>query len=171
MRRFSGRRGTRERTEWVGVIGTVPIVVAVNALSKFYLMTQANMEEFPGGRVDRIIGNGFVSPATSPAGASGYSVFYGVTKTNPTEIFDPELAPEHRWMHWGAVAPQIGGSGAANDNSSRWIGYMPLSFDYRPRTRMQEDEDLVLIFKNSSNSAASIQYFLQLRMLIALGAK
>jgi len=131
------------------------------------------MEEWPGGRVDRLIGQMFISPASAPAAASGYGVFVGFT-TQPSaaaNIFDPEANPEHRWLHWDSVFPQIGGTAAADSNASRWVGYFRMGFDLRIRRRLDDDQMLLMVVKNSSNSAATIQFSYAFRLLIALGRK
>lgn len=133
------------------------------------------MEEFPGGRVDRLLFSGFVSPATGPAAATGYVVFLGITVRpiaggTPTD-FDPEVQLEHRWLWWTSVFIQLGGTGAADQNVARWAGYFPLVMDRRIRRRLQDDEDLCLEVKNSPSSGASIQFAYAARIIIAAGRK
>lgn len=172
---FRRRTRTRERTEWTGLISVVPSVVAVNTLSSAILLAQATMEEWPGARVDRLLLSMFVSPATGPAAASGYGVFIGITVTQIGVggglSYDPELMPEHRWLWWTSLFPQIGGTGAADQNVARWAGYFPIQLDRRIRRRLQEDENLILFVKNSASSAASVQYSITARILLALGRK
>lgn len=165
------RRGTAERTEWIGNIQVAPNVVAVNTNFAAILLTPAQLEEWPNGRVDRLIGQMFISPATGPAAASGYGVFVGFDFVQAGTINDPETAPDHRWIHWDSVYPQIGGTGAADSNAARWVGYFRLQFDLRIRRRIQEDSELRLQVKNSSFSAASVQFSYAFRILIAAGRK
>lgn len=168
------RRGTRERTEWIGASAVGPTSVAINTLSGAVLVPQASLEEFPGGRLDRLIGSMFISPATAPAAATGYGVFIGFSwrqNAIASSTYDPELEPEHRWIHWDNVFPQIGGTAAADSNASRWIGYFRLQFDLRIRHRYGEFEDLMMYVKNSNSSGAAIQYSYGFRMLVAAGRK
>lgn len=171
-RRF--RRSSRERTEWIGAIQVTPTSVAVNTNAVTDLVNAAAFEEWPGGRLDRLIGHMFISPATAPAGATGYGVFVGFSIREvgtAAANYDPELAPDHRWIHWEAVYPQIGGNAAADSNASRWIGYFRLGFDFRIRRRYGVDRSFSLMVKNSNSSGAAIQYSYAFRMLIAAGAK
>lgn len=169
LRRFSRR--TRERTEWVGAIQVGPTVVAANTQSNKILIDPIAMEEWPGGRIDRLIGQMFFSPATGPIAASGYGIFFGFQVDGPALFFDPELAPDHRWIHWDSCYPQIGGTGAADANSARWIGYFRFGFDLRIRRRLDADKQFSLVVKNSNASAASIQYSYAFRILVAAGRK
>ena len=126
------RTRRRERTEWFGYIVTTPTVVAVNTVDTKTLVTPAISEEWPNGRIDRIIGTLFFSPATAPAAASGYGIFFGFTKAITGTTIDPELLPDHRWSHWGAAFPQIGGNGAADSNASRWVDTFDLIWTSGP---------------------------------------
>lgn len=153
----------------------VPTVVAVNTLSVLQLVSQAQLEEWPGGRLERLLLSFFMSPATSPAVASGYGVFVGLTLRQignaGVNAYDPETLLEHRWLWWATMFPQIGGTGVSDQNVARWIGYFPIQLDRRIRRRPQEDEDLALFVKNSNSSAASIQYSAAWRILVAAGRK
>jgi hypothetical protein len=163
------RRSTRERTEWIGAISVTPTVVAVNTNSTANLLTALALEEWPGGRIERLIGQLFVSPATAPAAATGYGVFLGFDIQDAA--YDPETAGDHRWIHWDSCFPQIGGNAAADSNASRWVGYFRFNFDLRIRRRYDTDKALALQVKNSASSGASIQYSYAFRILIAAGRK
>lgn len=164
-------RGRRERTEWVGGNQVAPVVVAANNLQGATLLSLATLEEWPGGRIDKCIGSIFFSPATAPAVASGYGIFFGFTLVGPFEQLDPETNLDHRWLHWGHCFPQIGGTAAADSNASRWIGYFRFDIHDRWRRRFQDDQQLNLYVKNSVSSAASIQFSYSFRFLIAAGRK
>lgn len=151
-----------------------PTPVAVNTLALAPLLSPATLEEWPNGRIERVLLTMFVSPSTSPAAATGYGVLIGITSESvgvTTVSHDPETMLDHKWMWWNACFPQIGGTGAANDNSSRWIGYFRFDVDIRPRFRIQPDVNLSLNVKNSVASGAAIQYSFGYRVLIAAGAK
>lgn len=173
--RFRRRTRTRERTEWVNAQIITPTIVAVNTLSVSVLLTQAALEEWPGGRIDRLLLSMFISPATAPAAATGYGVFIGLSLVQLSggtpNTYDPELQPEHRWLWTAQCFPQIGGTGAADQNAARWAGYFPLYMDRKIRRRPQEDEQLSLFVKNSSASGASIQYSFAARLIVAAGRK
>lgn len=164
-------RRSRERTEWVGAIAVTPTSVAPNTNQAVNLLTVGQLEEWPGGRVSRLLGQMFISPATAPAAASGYGVFVGFSLISPAEVVDPELNLDHPWIHWDSVYPQIGGNGAADSNSSRWIGYFRIGIDLRMRIRPKADQAFIFFVKNSNSSAAAIQFSFAFRMLIAAGKK
>lgn len=168
-------RRTRERTEWVGAITVTPVAITAGTLSVITLLTQGQLEEWPNGRIDRAIGSLFISPATAPAAATGYGVFLGFTMRPAVALaavpYDPEVNLDHRWIHWDLCFPQIGGAAAADSNAARWIGYFRFNYDLRIRRRIQEDNELVLMVKNSSFSGASIQISYAFRILVAAGRK
>lgn len=171
-RRF---RRSRERTEWIGLISVTPTVVAVNALQNNALLGPSTLEEWPGGRIDRLLGQIFFSPATAPAAASGYGIFFGLTMgeigASGTTTYDPETELDHRWIYWNSCFPQIGGTGASDQNVARWMGYFRFDLDRRIRRRYDTDRQLTLEVKNSNSSAASIQFSYAFRVLIAAGRK
>jgi hypothetical protein len=133
------------------------------------MVSPATFEEFPGGRLDKIFLSMFVSPSTGPAVASGYVVYAGLTLSETA--WDPEIQTDFRFLWHQVVFPQIGGTGAADSNASRWIGYFPLMARLQPRRRIQAEQSLFINVKNSVASAAGIQYSLFVRCLIAAGAR
>lgn len=172
------RRRSRERREWIGTTLVTPRVVAVNALDSVDLLSPATLEEWPGGRLARVIGQMFISPATAPAAASGYGVFVGLvvegTATfggGSSAAWDPELDQDFGWIWWQSVFPQIGGTGAADSNASRWIGYFRLDIHERLRKRFAATDKLAIKVKNSNSSAASVQYSYSFRWQIAAGRR
>jgi len=151
-------------------------VIAVGANGRFVIFTQAQLEEFPKSLWVRVLGTIFLSPATAPAAASGYGVGLGITHEEIgagglTAPPDPFAQIDHRWQWWAAAFPQIGGTGAADQNASRWAGYFQFVLDQRLKERLQDNEELVLMVKNDAASAASIQVSYALRFLFAVGAK
>lgn len=174
MRRLATRR--RERYEWTSAISVVPTVVAVNTNNVIVLLTSAQLEEWPRGRIARILGQIFVSPATAPAVATGYGVFLGITlapidAAAASIAFDPEVDLDHRWRWWGSCFPQLGGTGAADSNASRWVGYFRFDLDVKRTGRYAADDRLQIALKNSASSGASVQYSFAFRILIAAGAR
>lgn len=169
------RRRRRERYEWTAQVQVTPVVVAVNTLSNQVLLTAGNLEEWPGGRLARVIGQLFISPATAPAAATGYGVFFGFTWSEVgatgTQTYDPETELDHRWIHWDSCFPQIGGTAVADSNASRWVGYFRFNFDIRRAGRYRSDQFLGLEVKNSNFSGASIQFSYALRFLLQAGAR
>lgn len=170
-----GRRRRRERYEWTFGGFSTPRVVAVGQLDNFTLVPQAGLEEWARPLWVRTIGSLFVSPSTAPAAASGYGVFVGLAKrsTTPTstQLWDPRLNPDHRWQWWNVCFPQIGGTGAADQNAARWAGYFRFDVNMRMRERMADDEEIAVCVSNDGVSAASIQYSCFFRFLLATGAK
>lgn len=173
FRRF--RRVSRERREWATAIQVTPATVVPNGLVSVNILSQATMEEFPGARVAFIQGNLFISPASAPAAASGYGVFFGITRivgiggsaANP----DPEVNGDYNWVYWNSCFPQIGGTAAADSNASRWIGYFRFDIAMRTRLRWHDFDDLRLQVKNSNSSAQNIQFSYAFRFRILAGSK
>src|SRR5216683_2283102 len=162
---FRGRRviarRPRERYEWTFAGFGTPRVVAVGANDTPSLLTVAALEEFPRSKLVKIIGSIFVSPATAPAGASGYIVGLGLTKAQvgaASSTYDALANLDHRWTWWQCCFPQIGGSGAADQNAARWAGYFRFDLMYKTAERFADDEQFIISVSNSSASAASIQY-------------
>lgn len=169
------RRRRRERYEWTfGGFGT-PRSVAVNTLDAFTLVTAASLEEWPRPLWVRTIATIFVSPATAPAAASGYFVGLGLTwrptSAGSTINYDPILAPDHRWQWVQYCYPQIGGTGAADANASRWAGYFRFDINMRNKERLADDVEIIMFVKNDTASAAAIQWSGFYRFLLAAGAK
>lgn len=164
----------RERREWTGSVSVTPTTVAVNSQALSQILSAATMEEYPGAKVHLIQGSVFFSPATAPAAASGYGIFFGIYRRvtlGGQATPDPELNLDFPWVHWGLCFPQIGGTGAADSNASRWIGYFRFDILQRVRLRWHDFDDLFFTVKNSASSAASIQYSYGFRMQVLAGAK
>jgi hypothetical protein len=169
-----GRR--RERYEWLGVGFAAPRVVAVGGQDQFVIISQAILEEFPRSLWVRSICSIFVSPATAPAAATGYYVGMGlchaeIGAAGTIGIPDPLAQFDHRWQWHQVCYPQIGGTGAADQNASRWAGYFRFDIDMRHKERLADNEEIVFPVTNSSGSGASIQWSGTFRLLLGVGAK
>lgn len=164
-----------ERVEWLAANTVVPASVAVNTAATVSLLTTAVLEEFTQPKLILLLGSMFFSPATAPAAATGYGIFMGLyRRTNVGGGFvtpDPEINGEHPFIYWDCYFPQIGGNGAADSNASRWVGYIPVKLMLRPRIRFRENEELILVVKNSAQSGAAIQFSHAWRFKLAAGRK
>jgi hypothetical protein len=174
-RRLTRSSRRRERYEWLGFPSVAPTVVAAGVQTDQVLASLSTLEEFPGGRLERIILDGFFSPATAPVAATGYGIFCALhlptTQGAFPATYDPESAEQYNWLWWSAVFPQIGGTAVADSNASRWMGYIPFHVDIRPRRRYGDLGVPVFSVKNSAGSGASIQFSFAVRLLFAAGAR
>lgn len=168
---FLRRRFRRQRVEWTGNTSNTPTVIGASALSTQTLLSQAVLEEWPRGTLVRLIGSLFVSPATAPAAATGYAVYLGLYWQQQTVgTFDPEVNQDANvWKWWHVIFPQIGGTGASDQNAARWAGYFPFTFDLKMRHKFTDYEQFLLAVKNSAASGASIQFSYAFRYLIKAG--
>ena len=162
-------RRSRPRYEWL-VAASNLTAVGANTTSVFTIASAAALEEFPRCTILRIRGSLTVNPATSPAAASGYVVWMGIAAlTSDSAGWDPETNIEFPWMWHEMIAPQMGGTGVSNDNSSRWAAYFRIAFDVRAKRKTQENTVVQLLVKNSNQSAAAVQFLAVSRCLVLVG--
>jgi len=167
--RFGLRRRKRSsRREWLAH-AAVNNSIAAGTLLSIQMAPPSTLDEFQQGTLLRMRGVVVVSPATSPAVATGYAVFMGIAMLGPFEVWDPETNQDFQWFWHQAIFPQVGGSGAADNNSSRWAGYFHIPIDVVRMAKIQEARGLVLAIKNSALSGAAIQVTDNIRMLVLAG--